>query len=148
MRDAERRSGTRHEISLPAVVEITSCSLECGTVDVSRAGLLVHTTTQLTVLVHFEGKQYRGHLVRAMRLADHETTAYAIELHDCIHELDPPVRKELSTKVLQWLGHLEHAESLPTVQATAGADSVLRDKDCRQQVELDYSRLQAKRSPR
>ena len=53
MRDAERRSGTRHEISLPAVVEITSCSLECGTVDVSRAGLLVHTTTQLTVLRPF-----------------------------------------------------------------------------------------------
>ena len=116
MHDAQRRFSTRYEISLPAVVKMPNCSLDCKTIDVGRDGVLVKTTAPLTVLFHFEGKQYRGHLVRAMQLDDKGTTEYTIELHDCIDELDPPPRGGLPDKVLQWV---EDVESVPTAQPTA-----------------------------
>ena len=81
MSTSNRRTSERREEQAPVGLMMAAGSLEGETVNISQNGALVRANGHISILLNFEGKEYRGRLVRATPI-DSETTAYAIQLDD------------------------------------------------------------------
>ena len=85
----DRRSSTRREESRLATLHLDQQQELTGrSANVSEDGVLLTAEGDLRLRLHINGKQYRGHLVRAFSTS--ATTGYAIALDEPI-ELDTSV---------------------------------------------------------
>ena len=78
---SDRRASERRSVSAPVGIMMAAGSLEGETVNISQNGALVRATGAISILLTYEGKEYRGRLVRATPI-DSDTTAYAIQLDE------------------------------------------------------------------
>ena len=85
MTDQDRRIAPREEVAAPVGLMMAAGSLEGDTINISQNGALIRATGSITILLKYEGKEYRGRLVRATPI-DGETTAYAVQLDDTVGE--------------------------------------------------------------
>ena len=85
MSESNRRNAKRRDVFMPASLKFTYeiVELDARTVNVSRQGVSLEALGRIPLLVHVQGRAYRGHLVRAVPM-DAEWTSYAIALdEDC-----------------------------------------------------------------
>jgi hypothetical protein len=84
MTDPERRRAERRKEVFPVLVSsFGPIGIEGQSVDVSSSGLLLSAQGQISMQLEFQGKQYRGHLVRAFPM-ETGVTAYGIELEETL----------------------------------------------------------------
>lgn len=84
MTEKDRRRAERLDAALPAtLVTIESIDISGQTVNIGQWGVLLRARRRVPVRLQFNGKQYRGRIVRVSS-RDPETTDYAIELDDRI----------------------------------------------------------------
>lgn len=83
MSDQERRVNPRRPLQAEIGLMTAEGSLEGTTINISRNGALIRAKGSIAIQVIYEGKEYRGHLVRATPI-DSGTMAYAIQLDEPI----------------------------------------------------------------
>jgi hypothetical protein len=94
MTEKDRRRAERLDAALPATLAtIESIDISGQTVNIGQWGVLLRARRRVPVLLQFNGKQYRGRIVRVSS-RDPETIDYAIELDD---RIDANVLQSAST---------------------------------------------------
>lgn len=82
---SDRRASERRPVAAPVGIMMAAGSLEGETINISQNGALVRATGSISILLTYEGKEFRGRLVRATPI-DSDTTAYAIQLDQTLDD--------------------------------------------------------------